>query len=164
MTGFAVIDLEATGFAYHRTDRVCDVRLLGLVGVVESPYSVRTPIYGRRRWHEPSSGVRRPWLQKERCAVSADTARTKKDQRFEFRVSAADRELFARAADALGTPVSAFANEQLRIAAQKVLADRTEFVLSPVEAALWDAMCERPARDLPDVRALLAEPSIFVNE
>ena len=28
MAGFAVIDLETTGFAYNRTDRVCDVRLL----------------------------------------------------------------------------------------------------------------------------------------
>ncbi len=28
MTGFAVIDLETTGFAYNRTDRVCDLRIL----------------------------------------------------------------------------------------------------------------------------------------
>lgn len=96
--------------------------------------------------------------------MATDTAQPKKDQRFEFRTSAADRELFSRAADAVGTPVSTFANEQLRIAALRVLADRTEFALSPVEAALWDEMCERPARDLPDVRALLAEPSIFVSE
>ncbi len=96
--------------------------------------------------------------------MTTETAQPKKDQRFEFRVSAADRELFARAADAVGTPLSTFANEQLRIAALRVLADRTEFVLSPVEAALWDEMCERPARDLPDVRALLARPSIFVDE
>lgn len=96
--------------------------------------------------------------------MSTDTAQPKKDQRFEFRTSTADRELFARAADALGTPVSTFANEQLRIAARRVLADRTEFLLSPVEAALWDELMERPARDLPDVRALLAQPSIFVDE
>ena len=95
--------------------------------------------------------------------MSADTARAKKDQRFEFRVSTADRELFARAADALGTPVSTFATEQLRIAAQRVLADRTEFVLSPVEAALFQEMLDRPARDLPGLRALLDRPSPFVN-
>lgn len=95
--------------------------------------------------------------------MSADIAHTKKDQRFEFRVSAADRELFARAADAVGTPVSTFANEQLRIAAQRVLADRTEFVLSPVEAALFQEMLDRPARDLPGLRALLDRPSPFVN-
>ncbi len=28
MTGFAVIDLETTGFAYNHTDRVRDLRLL----------------------------------------------------------------------------------------------------------------------------------------
>ena len=96
--------------------------------------------------------------------MAAGAAHSKKDQRFEFRASAADRELFARAAEAVGTPVSTFANEQLRIAALHVLADRTESVLSPAEAALWDELCERLARDLPDVRALLAEPSIFVSE
>ncbi len=25
MTGFAVVDLETTGFAYNHTDRVCDI-------------------------------------------------------------------------------------------------------------------------------------------
>ncbi len=95
--------------------------------------------------------------------MSTDTAQPKKDQRFEFRTSSADRELFARAADAVGTPVSTFANEQLRIAARRVLADRTEFVLSPVEAALWDELMERPARDLPGVRALLDRTSPFVD-
>ncbi len=95
--------------------------------------------------------------------MSTDTAQPKKDQRFEFRTSSGDRELFARAADALGTPVSTFANEQLRIAALRVLADRTEFVLSPVETALWDELVERPVRDLPGVRALLDRPSPFVN-
>jgi len=25
MSGFAVIDLETTGFAYHHTDRVCEI-------------------------------------------------------------------------------------------------------------------------------------------
>jgi uncharacterized protein (DUF1778 family) len=95
--------------------------------------------------------------------MSTDTAQPKKDQRFEFRTSAADRELFARAADAVGTPVSTFANEQLRIAALRVLADRTEFVLSPVEAALFEEMLERPARDLPGLRELLNRPSPFVD-
>jgi len=89
---------------------------------------------------------------------------TKKDQRFEFRTTAENRALFARAAEAAGTDLSGFANEQLRIAAQRILADRTTFVLSPVEAALWDKLMERPARDLPDVRSLLATPSIFVDE
>ena len=28
MTGFAVIDLETTGFAYSRSDRVCEVAVV----------------------------------------------------------------------------------------------------------------------------------------
>lgn len=95
--------------------------------------------------------------------MSAPPTSPKKDQRFEFRTTADDRDLFARAADALGAPVSAFANDQLRLAALRVLADRTEFVLSPVEAALLDQIMSRPARDLPGLRALLARPSPFID-
>jgi uncharacterized protein (DUF1778 family) len=90
-------------------------------------------------------------------------ASLKKDQRFEFRTTADDRALFARAADAVGTPVSAFANDQLRLAALRVLGDRTEFVLSPVEAAVLEDLMSRPARDLPGLRVLLERPSPFVD-
>jgi len=91
------------------------------------------------------------------------TAVPRKDQRLEFRVTADDRELFARAAQASGTDLSTFANENLRIAAQRVLADRTEFVLSPVEAAILDELMSRPPRDLPGLRELLSRPSPWVG-
>ena len=90
-------------------------------------------------------------------------ATRKKDQRLEFRVSAQDRELFAQAAQASGTDLSGFATEQLRTAALRVLADRHHFELSPVEAALWEQLNERPARDLPELVTLLREPSVFVD-
>lgn len=92
------------------------------------------------------------------------TAAPRKDQRFEFRTSSDDRDLFARAAEAAGVPVSTFANEELRIAAQRTLADRAEFALSPVESALWEELNGRPARDLPELEAFLREPSVFVDE
>lgn len=88
----------------------------------------------------------------------------RKDQRLEFRVSSQDRELFAQAADAAGTDLSAFATEHLRVAAQRVLADRDSFALGPVEAALWERLNQRPARDLPELASLLREPSVFVDE
>ncbi len=88
---------------------------------------------------------------------------TKKDQRLVFRTTAENRALFARAAEASGTDLSGFANEQLRVAAQRILADRTTFVFSAVEAALRDELTERPARDVPGVRALLERPSPFVD-
>ncbi|WP_062522745.1 DUF1778 domain-containing protein [Demequina silvatica] len=93
--------------------------------------------------------------------MTATTPR--KDQRLEFRVSSSDRDLIARAAQAAGTDVSAFATAELRIAAQRVLADRTEFVLSPLEAAAWEELLDRPARDLPGLRELLNRPSPFVD-
>ncbi|MGC4174709.1 DUF1778 domain-containing protein [Demequina sp.] len=93
--------------------------------------------------------------------MSSDVNR--KDQRLEFRVSDADRDLFARAAAASGVSVSTFATDELRVAAQRVLADRTDFLLSPAEWALWEALNDRPARDLPGLRTLMERPSLFVD-
>jgi uncharacterized protein (DUF1778 family) len=90
-------------------------------------------------------------------------SRLKKDQRVEFRATAADRELFARAANAAGTDLSTFANDNLRIAAQQLLADRMQYALSAVETAMFDELMERPARDLAGLRELLERPSPFVD-
>lgn len=85
-----------------------------------------------------------------------------RDQRVEFRATVSDRALFVRAARASGTDLSTFANDSLRAAAQQVLADRSEFALSPVEAAQLNELMDRPARDLPGLRALLDHPSPFI--
>ncbi|WP_062377052.1 DUF1778 domain-containing protein [Demequina pelophila] len=87
----------------------------------------------------------------------------RKDQRVEFRVSAVDRELFARAAAAAGTDLSTFATTNLRLAAQRALADRTQFTLSAVETEAWEELLSRPPRDLAGLRALLDRPSPFVD-
>ena len=42
-----------------------------------------------------------------------------------------------------------------------VLADRTEFTLSPEDWKAWEALHDRPARHLPELRELMAEPSPF---
>lgn len=42
-----------------------------------------------------------------------------------------------------------------------VLADRTEFTLNPEDWEAWEALHDRPARDLPELRELMAEPSSF---
>jgi len=91
------------------------------------------------------------------------TAVPRKDQRFEFRISSEDRELFERAAAAVGEPMSTFATDELRIAALRVLADRTVFQLSPVESALLEELMDRPARDLPGLRSLMERPSPFAD-
>lgn len=42
-----------------------------------------------------------------------------------------------------------------------VLADRTEFTLSPEEWEAWEALHDRPAQDLPGLREFMAEPAPF---
>lgn len=91
------------------------------------------------------------------------TGAPRKDQRIEFRTSVSDRDLFARAAEATGVPLSTFANDELRIAAQRVLADRTRFVLDSQSQRAWDEIMDRPAREVEGLRELLGRPSPFVD-
>lgn len=94
---------------------------------------------------------------------TTNSTNRRKDQRLEFRTTAEDRELFARAAELAGTDLTGFANEHLRIAALRILADRTAFELSEEQADAWDQINDRPARDLPALREFLTRPSIFVD-
>lgn len=83
--------------------------------------------------------------------------------RIEFRTSPATRRLIDRAVDATGATLTEFAENSLIATAQRVLADRDTFVLSPEALAAWEALNERPARDLPGLRALLDRPSPFTG-
>ena len=49
----------------------------------------------------------------------------------------------------------------LVLAAQRVMADREQFVLAADAAAEWDAINARPARELAGLRGLLDRPSPF---
>ncbi|MCY3597125.1 MAG: DUF1778 domain-containing protein [Rhodospirillales bacterium] len=46
-------------------------------------------------------------------------------------------------------------------ASELVLADRTEFTLSPEDWEAWEALHDRPAQDLPELREFMAEPAPF---
>ncbi len=88
----------------------------------------------------------------------------KKDRRLEIRTTARDREAIVQAAVSTGQDITSFVSESAVLAAQRVLADRTGFVLDAEQAAAWDALMDRPARDVPGLRAFLEHPSIFVDE
>jgi uncharacterized protein (DUF1778 family) len=88
----------------------------------------------------------------------------KKDRRLEIRTTARDREVIVRAAASTGRDITSFVSESAVLAAQRVLADRTAFVLDAKQAATWDALMDRPARDVPSLREFLERPSIFVDE
>lgn len=88
--------------------------------------------------------------------------RARKD-RIELRTTPDVRSLIDRAVKASGTSLTDFAEASLVAAAQRVLADRDRFALSPEALAEWDAINARPARDLPGLRRLMKRPSPFVE-
>ena len=94
----------------------------------------------------------------------------RRSERIEVRATPEERALIDRAVAAAGTNATAFVLSSVTTAARRVLADRTEFVLSPEfalspEAArAWEAINERPPRDLPGIRRLMQRPSPFVTE
>jgi len=87
--------------------------------------------------------------------------RLRRGERIEFRTTKAVRHWIDRAVEATGSNLTAFAEESLVLAAQRVLADRTEFTLPAEAAAEWEAINARPARDLPGLRRLMERPSPF---
>ena len=88
--------------------------------------------------------------------------RPAKTSRIELRASEDDRNLLDRAAAALGTDRSSFLLAQGRLAAQRVLADREQFVLDPDAQQEWERINSRPARNLPGLARLLERTSPFV--
>lgn len=88
------------------------------------------------------------------------TARAR-DDRIEFRTTRATRQVIERAVEVAETTLTEFAETNLVLAAQRVLADRDRFRLDPDAAAQWEAVNERPARDLAGLRRLLERPTPF---
>ncbi|HWF53190.1 MAG TPA: DUF1778 domain-containing protein, partial [Solirubrobacteraceae bacterium] len=69
-----------------------------------------------------------------------------KDQRVHLRVAASDDELFRAAAAAANESLSEFLVESGR--AERLLADRTRFVLSPAQWRRFTAVLDRPPREI----------------
>jgi uncharacterized protein (DUF1778 family) len=88
--------------------------------------------------------------------------RPAKTSRIELRATEGDRDLLDRAAAALGTDRSSFLLAQGRLAAQRVLADREQFVLDAAAQLEWERINNRPARSLPGLERLLERPSPFL--
>lgn len=97
----------------------------------------------------------------DRCAHVAYTVgamRETKDQRVHLRVAASDDELFRTAAAAANESLSAFLVESGRQRAERLLADRTRFVLAPTQWRRFTAALDRPPREIPELVELLRRP------
>ena len=107
--------------------------------------------------------VRTFWVGVALTSTKPQGHRPAKTSRIELRATEDDRDLLDRAAAALGTDRSSFLLSQGRLAAQRVLADREQFVLDAAAQQEWERINSRPARSLPGLARLLERPSPFVN-
>ena len=81
-----------------------------------------------------------------------------KTQRVHLRVAASDDELFRNAAAAAHESLSEFLVESGRERAERLLADRTRFVLSPAQWRKFTAALDQPAREIPELVELFRRP------
>ncbi len=91
------------------------------------------------------------------------TTRTRRGrtERIEVRATPDERALIDEAVAVTGGDLTSFVMSNLTLAARRVLADRTEFVLDDAGRAQWEAINARPARDIPGLQVLLRRPSPF---
>lgn len=82
----------------------------------------------------------------------------RKDQRVHLRVAATDDELFRTAAAAANESLSEFLVESGRERAERLLADRTRFVLPSTEWRRFIAALDRPPREIPELVELFRRP------
>ena len=84
-----------------------------------------------------------------------------KETKVQLRMRPLQKDVIARAAELKQTTLTNFMVEQAFNAAQQILADQAHFYLSQ---EMWDDFCaalDAPPRDLPALRKLLTEPSVF---
>jgi uncharacterized protein (DUF1778 family) len=79
-----------------------------------------------------------------------------KTARVNLRVAPADDVLLRQAADLLGESLSEFLIESGRERAERLLADRTRFVLDDASWAAFTDALDRPAEFKPEVRELFS--------
>jgi uncharacterized protein (DUF1778 family) len=84
-----------------------------------------------------------------------------KAERFNVRVSAAEKTLVEQAARALRVTSSQFIMEAALRSAEEVVADQIRFVLPHDQWAEFTAMLDRPAREIETLKEAAAKPRPF---
>lgn len=96
--------------------------------------------------------------------MKVETVRERRSERLEVRTTPQERQLIARAVAASGVEMTEFVVTNLTMAARRVLADRTEFVLSDAQRQRWDDLSDRPAQSLAGLKKLMTRQSPFIDE
>jgi uncharacterized protein (DUF1778 family) len=87
--------------------------------------------------------------------------RATKTERIAVRLSSRQRRLLQEASKEEGTSLSDFVLKHSTRAAEQLLADRRLFRLSPEDWKAFTTALDRPERDLPKIRALMAERTVL---
>jgi uncharacterized protein (DUF1778 family) len=115
----------------------------------------------RSRWVAGVAGLAVQWPDSEEILMATTRLRS---ERLEVRATKDERALIDRAVAEQGTDLTEFVISNLTVAARRVLADRTDFVLGAEAAEAWDEVNRRRPRDLPGLRHLMERPSPFADE
>ena len=84
-----------------------------------------------------------------------------KSERIELRVSAKQKDTFARAAEARGETMTDFINGAAAAAAEEALASRTSFALSHEQWTAFVAALDRPPKPKKRLAKLLKKKSVL---
>lgn len=87
-----------------------------------------------------------------------------KSDRLNFRVSAVVKATLERAAETRHTGLSDFVLAAALREAERILADRTRFVLSEAQWSEFEAALDRPAEVSPELGQFLAKPSVLESQ
>jgi uncharacterized protein (DUF1778 family) len=93
--------------------------------------------------------------------MKVETVRERRSERLEVRTTPQERALIDRGVAASGLELTEFVVANLSLAAKRVLADRSEFILDDEGRKRWDELNSEPARSLTTLKKLMARKSPF---
>lgn len=85
-------------------------------------------------------------------------------ERWDFRVAPEADRLVRHAAETADRTLTDFVVEAAVVEAERVLADRNQFVLETEQWARFVELLDRPPQDKPGLEKLFSKPSVFAAE
>jgi uncharacterized protein (DUF1778 family) len=96
--------------------------------------------------------------------MAGTTERTRRTGRFNFRITTREEALIKAAAQVRGLSASQYVAESVAKQAGMDLADRRHFTLSDDRMAAFEEALDRPVREKPRLRRLMAERTVLEPE
>ena len=85
-------------------------------------------------------------------------------ERWDFRVASETDQLVRQAAETADQTLTDFVVDAAVVEAERVLADRTQFVLDAERWGRFVELLDRPPQDNPGLAKLFSTPSVFTTE